>query len=186
MSIIFLETLKIEWGQIDPKGKRRVNYINILPVVFTNFTGVNKPLAAEQNYWLMYSKTFLFSMHIVHVALPLHQRWSLIDEMCHRQVTYPIYRHVNVSVLSFTHFSVGGQILLCLLCSCSGRHGPKSICGTAGGLSHLAVDPEHGGRHQFQPPYAKRRWQTGSRRVTLSWDEHNKHRGWDDDAGISG
>jgi len=27
-SIIFLETLNIEWGQIDPKGIRRVKYIN--------------------------------------------------------------------------------------------------------------------------------------------------------------
>jgi len=26
MSIIFLETSNIEWGQIDPKGNRRVNY----------------------------------------------------------------------------------------------------------------------------------------------------------------
>jgi len=25
MSIIFLETLNIEWGQIDPNGNRRVN-----------------------------------------------------------------------------------------------------------------------------------------------------------------
>jgi len=28
LSIIFLETLNIEWGQIDPKGNRRVKTVN--------------------------------------------------------------------------------------------------------------------------------------------------------------
>jgi len=31
MSIIFLETLNIEWGQIDPKGNRRVKRMIKLP-----------------------------------------------------------------------------------------------------------------------------------------------------------
>jgi len=30
MSIIFLETLNIEWGQIDPKGKKRVKLVEML------------------------------------------------------------------------------------------------------------------------------------------------------------
>lgn len=29
------------------------------------------------------------------------------------------------------------------------------VCGTAGGLSHIAVDPKHGERRQLQPQYAK-------------------------------
>jgi len=32
MSIIFLETLNIEWGQIDPKGNRRVKNVKFIAV----------------------------------------------------------------------------------------------------------------------------------------------------------
>jgi len=35
MSIIFLETLNIEWGQIDPKGHRRVKHMMSLTLHFT-------------------------------------------------------------------------------------------------------------------------------------------------------
>jgi len=39
MSIIFLETLNIKWGQIDPKGNRRVNIIGAFLVMVHSFKG---------------------------------------------------------------------------------------------------------------------------------------------------
>jgi len=37
MSIIFLETLNIEWGQIDPKGNRRVNSAQFEMIMINDF-----------------------------------------------------------------------------------------------------------------------------------------------------
>jgi len=34
MSIIYLETLNIEWGQIDPKGHRRVNDVSSQSIIW--------------------------------------------------------------------------------------------------------------------------------------------------------
>lgn len=42
-----------------------------------------------------------------------------------------------------------------------------TVCRTAGGLSHIAVDPKHGDWDQLQPPYAKHRWHIGSWSLTF-------------------
>lgn len=45
------------------------------------------------------------------------------------------------------------------------------VCGTAGGLSHIAVDPKHGERRQLQPQYAKHRWRTRAAGVSIWKDD---------------
>jgi len=42
MSIIFLETLNIEWGQIDPKGNRRVKMVISRPGKNINYQSFGK------------------------------------------------------------------------------------------------------------------------------------------------
>jgi len=51
MSIIFLETLNIEWGQIDPKGNRRVTW-SILWAFYWNVLFLGSPLVPLQRYAL--------------------------------------------------------------------------------------------------------------------------------------
>lgn len=46
-----------------------------------------------------------------------------------------------------------------------------TVCGTAGGLSHIAADPKPGDWDQLQPPYAKHRWHAGSWSLTLWKDD---------------
>jgi len=50
MSIIFLETLNIEWGQLDPKGNRRVHCF-IIHIVFICFQCVFKGMV-NLLWWL--------------------------------------------------------------------------------------------------------------------------------------
>lgn len=45
------------------------------------------------------------------------------------------------------------------------------VCGTAGGLSHIAVDPKHGERRQLQPQYAKHRLRTRAAGVSIWKDD---------------